>query len=318
MVPDHKKSRDFVHIETFLEMMAAERGAAINTLESYQRDMFDFQTFIHEQSPPLHDLHNADIQLVRAYMQDLTKRGFASTSLNRRLSTLRQFYRFLHSEGIRDDDPTATVDSAHKGRNLPKTLNEKDVDRLLEHALSKTLIEASLASQIRHARLYALLEVLYSTGMRVSELVSLPYAAWRGDRRILTIRGKGGRERIVPLNERARTALAHYLKLSNKKENQIWLFPSSGANGHLTRQAFARDLKKNAQELGLNANQLSPHVLRHAFASHLLQNGADLRSVQMLLGHVDISTTQIYTHVLDEHLRKLVEEHHPLAAEAEN
>jgi integrase/recombinase XerD len=252
--------------------------------------------------------------LVRRYLSDLDVRGFAATSAARRLSALRQFHRFLVSENVRGDDPTGIIDGPRRPARLPSVLTEEQVTRLLERACEETKAADSDASRLRALRLHALVEMLYATGLRVSELVSLKAAVLRRDQRMFTVRGKGGHERAVPLTEKARAAVATYM--AARKEAHIdspWLFPSFGDSGHLTRQAFARDLKDLASRTGIPTARISPHVVRHAFASHLLQNGADLRVVQQLLGHADISTTQIYTHVLEERLRTLVVEHHPLA-----
>jgi integrase/recombinase XerD len=237
-------------------------------------------------------------------------------------------FRFLLHERIRSDDPAAILSGPKRGRGLPKVLSIADVDRLLVRA--KALADApesSAPQRLRALRMYSLLEVLYATGLRVSELVSLPLSASRRDARMIVVRGKGDKERLVPLNEASRQAMADYLAASEalKQEKKKggpaskngpaskWLFPSFGESGHLTRQHFARDLKELAQAAGLAPRLVSPHVLRHAFASHLLHNGADLRIVQTLLGHTDISTTQIYTHVVEERLKSLVRDLHPLA-----
>ena len=299
-------------IETFLEMLAAERGAALNTLESYRRDLEDFAQFL--GSTRISDADQGDVS---AYLGDLTARGFAASSQARRLSALRQFFKFLFAEGRRKDEPTRILSAPKKRQTLPKVLSEAEVDRLIEAARFDAMqVHETPGRQLRAARLYALLEVLYASGLRVSELVALPVRAALRDARLIEIRGKGGKERLVPLSPRAQEAMRAYVAL-RKAENAFtespWLFPSYSESGHFTRQAFARDLKTLAVGVGLSAAQVSPHVLRHAFASHLLQNGADLRVVQQLLGHADISTTQIYTHVLDERLRDLVETHHPLA-----
>ena len=239
----------------------------------------------------------------------------------RRLSALRHLFRFLLNERIRSDDPAAILSGPKRGRGLPKVLSISDVDRMLTRARELTQASESSAPQrLRALRLYCLLEVLYATGLRVSELVALPRSAAQRDARMIVVRGKGDKERLVPLNEASRQAMADYLaatdalKTEKKKNaaNSKWLFPSSGESGHLTRQHFARDLKELAAA-GLAPRLVSPHVLRHAFASHLLHNGADLRIVQTLLGHTDISTTQIYTHVVEERLKSLVRDLHPLA-----
>ena len=306
--------RDEYLIESFIEMLSAERGAAENTLDSYFKDIDDFSQFTRSKNATLIDI---DADHIRSYLAILTKRGYAASSQARKLSAIRQFFKFLYSEGIRGDDPSGPLQSPKQGRPLPKVLSEADVGQLLDFA------EKDAAGQhdrplgkLRAKRTYALLEVLYATGLRVSELVSLPVAATHKDKRFLIVRGKGNKERLVPLSQKAKSAMAEYLEARIKLGKQAespWLFPSSGESGHFTRQAFARDLKSLAACAGIAVKSISPHVLRHAFASHLLQNGADLRAVQQLLGHADISTTQIYTHVLEERLRKLVEEHHPLA-----
>ncbi|MGH6761372.1 MAG: site-specific tyrosine recombinase XerD [Phyllobacterium sp.] len=301
-------------IESFLEMMSAERGAADNTLQSYRRDLEDAAAFAAGGGSNLPD---ATPEIVRAYLEDLASRGFAASSQARRLSALRQFFRFLYTENIRQDDPTGILDAPKKQQSLPKILSEGDVTRLLDRAALEAGDAAHAPSGRFHAlRLHALLEVAYATGLRVSELVGLPVTVARSDRRFLMVRGKGAKERLVPLSSKAREAMMAYLALRDsdpKVAESPWLFPAISETGYLARQVFARDLKGVAARSGLSAASISPHVLRHAFASHLLQNGADLRSVQQLLGHSDISTTQIYTHVLEERLHKLVSEHHPLA-----
>ena len=299
------------HVEAFLEMMSAERGAAKNTLAAYQRDLEDYGRFVGS-------FERAKTGDIRAYLINLDGRGFAAPSVARRLSAIRQFHRFLFSESIREDDPTGTVDGPRKPARLPKVLSEQDVDRLIETAASLAGRDGlSPTEAVRTQRLHALVELLYATGLRVSELVGLKASVVRGDARFFVIRGKGGHERIVPLSDKARDATAAYLaaRKADGAGDSPWLFPAFSESGHLTRQAFARDLKGLAAAAGISATKVSPHVLRHAFASHLLQNGADLRVVQQLLGHADISTTQIYTHVLEERLRALVVAHHPLAKE---
>ena len=298
-------------IELFLDMIAAERGASANTLDAYRRDLADFSA---DLSHAGETVTAADSDALRAHLGRLDKRGLAAASVARRLSAIRQLYRFLYSEGHRSDDPAAVIEGPKRGRSLPKVLSVKQVDDLLAQAREGMKAEAK-SERLRAARLNCLLEVLYATGLRVSELVSLPEAAARRDQRMLVIRGKGGRERLVPLNDQAKRTMADYLALRTeaKVDKSKWLFPSFGESGHLSRQHFARELKVLAAAAGLKAAQVSPHVLRHAFASHLLQNGADLRVVQTLLGHADISTTQIYTHVLEERLKSLVRDLHPLA-----
>jgi integrase/recombinase XerD len=313
------KTSDAKLINLFLDMLAAEQGAGDNTLDAYRRDLTDFSEFLGHNGQ---DFAGAETQALRDYLADLDARGFKSSSAARRLSAMRHLFRFLLNERIRSDDPAAILSGPKRGRGLPKVLSIADVDRLLIHA--KTLIEspeASAPQRLRAMRLYCLLEVLYATGLRVSELVALPRSASRRDARMIVVRGKGNKERLVPLNEPSRQAMAAYLAAMEalkpeKKKNAAsskWLFPSFGESGHLTRQHFARDLKELAAAAGLSPRLVSPHVLRHAFASHLLHNGADLRIVQTLLGHTDISTTQIYTHVVEERLKSLVRDLHPLA-----
>ena len=282
---------------------------AENTLASYRRDLEDAAGFCSAKGVKL---AQTGTETIRAYLESLSAKGFAATSQARRLSSLRQFFHFLYAEGHRPDDPTATVDAPKKARPLPKTMAVDEVSRMLDLAEQEAK-SASLAD----GRLLALVETLYATGLRVSELVSLPVTAARADRDHIMLKGKGGKERIVPLSGKARAALSCFLAVRNKDPKSAasqWLFPSSSESGHLPRQVFARDLKSLAARAGISSRLISPHVLRHAFASHLLQNGADLRVVQELLGHSDISTTQIYTHVLAERLERLVNEHHPLAS----
>jgi integrase/recombinase XerD len=313
------KTSDAKLINLFLDMLAAEQGAGPNTLDAYRRDLTDFSEFLARTGKAF---ASVETQALRDYLADLDARGFKSSSAARRLSAMRHLFRFLLNERIRSDDPAAILSGPKRGRGLPKVLSIADVDRLLVRA--KALGEAPEASapqRLRAMRLYCLLEVLYATGLRVSELVALPLSASRRDARMIVVRGKGNKERLVPLNEASRQAMADYLAAiealkTDKKKNAAsskWLFPSFGESGHLTRQHFARDLKELAASAGLAPRLVSPHVLRHAFASHLLHNGADLRIVQTLLGHTDISTTQIYTHVVEERLKSLVRDLHPLA-----
>jgi len=229
---------------------------------------------------------------------------------------MRQFYKFLYSEGLRENNPTTVLDAPKKGRPLPKIMSEEEVTRLLETAQREAAEQGP--DQPSKLRMLALLELLYATGMRVSELVSLPAKVLDHEGRFLMIRGKGNKERLVPLSRAAIAALQSYRDVRKPAEESKWLFPSSGKEGYLPRQVFARELKGLAARADLKSTTISPHVMRHAFASHLLQNGADLRVVQELLGHSDISTTQIYTHVLEERLRQTVETHHPLAKQAKN
>ena len=312
------KNSDERLIDLYLDMLAAERGAAANTLQAYRRDLDDFSGDLREQGGTVATAGSDDI---RGYLVRLGGRGFSASSLARRLSAIRQLYRFLYAEGNRKDDPAAAIEGPKRGRALPKVLSVGHVDRLLAAAREGIADgERPIGERLRAARLTCLLEVLYATGLRVSELVALPASAARRDERMLIVRGKGNKERLVPLNRSARQAMRDYLALREEARTpgkgsakaSKWLFPSFGESGHLTRQHFARDLKALAAAAGLKPAHVSPHVLRHAFASHLLQNGADLRSVQTLLGHADISTTQIYTHVLEERLKSLVRDLHPL------
>ena len=287
-------------------MLVAERGAAANTVAAYRRDLCDAQAAAGA-------LATADHDTLARYLRGLKARGMTARTVARRLSCLRQYYGFLVSEGRRADDPCATIDAPIAGRRLPRTLSEADVERLLDAACA--------APGPRGVRLVALVETLYASGLRVSELVGLPMAAIGGDSRLLLVRGKGDKERFVPVGDAAAEALAAYLAVRDRflggSRASPWLFPSRGGAGHLTRHRFAQLLKELAVDAGLDPAAVSPHVLRHAFASHLLANGADLRSVQTMLGHADISTTQIYTHVLAERLKALVAGHHPLARPAE-
>jgi integrase/recombinase XerD len=300
-------------IELFLDMLTAERGASHNTIAAYGRDLKDFAGHL---CAAARELLSATTDDIRAYLQRLGKRGLAAASTARHLSAIRQFYRFLHADGRRGDDPAAVLEGPKRGRAVPKVLSIGEVDRLLAAARASGETAAAPLARLRAARLSCLVEVLYATGLRVSELVTLPLSAAARNARMLVVRGKGGKERLVPLNEAAKQAMRDYLALlgeAGPEARSKWLFPSFGESGHLTRQHFARDLKSLAASAGLSADRVSPHVLRHAFASHLLHNGADLRVVQTLLGHADISTTQIYTHVLEERLKSLVRDLHPLA-----
>ncbi|MBY0225900.1 MAG: site-specific tyrosine recombinase XerD [Hyphomicrobium sp.] len=309
-------SGDHTYIHSYLEMLASERGASQNTLEAYRRDMQDFEGFLSGRGIDIRKARRDDIA---AYMEYLGREGLSPASRARRLSAVRQLYKFLEAEGIVGDSPAVGAKAPKLGRPLPKTLSVAEVDRLMDAAASG-IVGKSGRELARAVRFQALLEMLYATGMRVSELVSLPRSVLAGDPRVLTIKGKGGRERLVPLNPSARKALDRYLSLGTDPADALapmlvtkWLFPSRGVEGHVTRQAFAQELKACADAAGLDPERVSPHVLRHAFASHLLDRGADLRTVQQLLGHADISTTEIYTHVLEERLKRIVFEHHPLA-----
>jgi integrase/recombinase XerD len=305
-------------IALYLDMLAAERGAGENTLAAYGRDLEDFSDYLKTTG---RSIAKASTDNVRAYLGELSRRGLRVTTVARRLSAIRQLYRFLYAENHRADDPAAVLEGPRRERALPKTLTLAEVDHLLRVA-GKTDPTMPLAVRLRAARLACLVEILYATGLRVSELAALPMSAARKDARMIVVRGKGNKERLVPLNDAAKRAMMNYLALLSEADRDEaskgpskWLFPSFGESGHLTRQHLARELKTLAAAAGLRAPQLSPHVLRHAFASHLLHNGADLRVVQTLLGHADISTTQIYTHVLEERLKSLVRDLHPLAEE---
>ena len=286
--------------ELFLEMMAAERGAAANTVAAYERDLADFSAFLRRRGAALGEAGAGDL---RDYLSAMRRRGASPRTAARRLSAMRQFFRFLCAEGERADDPTATVEAPRAGRPLPRVLTEAEAEALLSAARA-----GEGAAGLQRA---ALVELLYATGLRVSELVALPGRALARDAPLIVVRGKGGRERPVPIGEAA--ARAARLWLAAREKPSPWLFPSRDGKSHLTRQAVAKMLKRLALDAGLEPGRVSPHVLRHAFASHLLANGADLRSVQTMLGHADISTTQIYTHVLEERLRAAVLAHHPLA-----
>lgn len=298
---------DLHHLETFLEMLSAERGAAVHTLDAYRRDLLDYAGFLKKRGRALANGSAAD---VRGYLGTLSAAGLKASTQARRLSAMRQLHRFLLDEDIRTDDPTSAVESPKRARPLPKVVTEAQTQSLIDAATGLEGPEA--------IRLLCIVELLYASGLRVSELVSLPLVAVSGERRTILVKGKGGRERLVPLGAPAREAIAAYLKvrarfLPKMERAQRYLFPSRGVEGYLTRRRVAQLLKDLAVKAGVDPRKLSPHVLRHAFASHLVAHGADLRSVQQLLGHADIATTQIYTHVQDERLRKLVAEKHPLA-----
>jgi integrase/recombinase XerD len=308
-------------VEPFIEMLSAERGAAANTQEAYRRDLAAFAAFLGPRGSRLEAAGPADI---RGFLSQLARAGMAPRTSARRLSALRQFYRFLLTEGLRGDDPTLEIDSPRQGRPLPKILSEAEVGTLLDQAHAGEGPEA--------LRLTALVELLYASGLRISELVGLRLGAAQRDQRLLIVQGKGGKERMVPLSAAARQALSAYIEVRDHFLPKIpakagqdtqgrtpartaspWLFPSRAAAGHITRHRVAQLLKELAARSGIEVAKVSPHVLRHAFASHLLDHGADLRALQKMLGHADISTTQIYTHVLGERLKSLVQDHHPLA-----
>jgi integrase/recombinase XerD len=309
-----KRGKVSSELALFLDMLTAERGAAAHTIEAYTRDLADFLAFLAAKGK---SAKTATPDQIRAYLAALARKGLAPTSRARKLSAIRQFFRFLLGEGLRKGDPCSAIDSPRLGRPLPKILSLAEVETLLQTAKDASENAEEGIGRRRALRLYAALETLYATGLRVSELIALPRNVLTADDRVLTVKGKGGRERLVPLNETAQGALQNHLAAvrADEKEGRrisAWLFPSSGGE-HLTRQRFGQELKALALAAGIEPARVSPHVLRHAFASHLLERGADLRTVQQLLGHADISTTQIYTHVIEERLRRLVEEHHPLA-----
>lgn len=308
------------HLEAFLEMLAAERGAAPNTMAAYRADLDDFAAFLHRRGG---DPAGAGPEELRAYLRGLADAGLKPRTAARRLSALRQFFRFLTREGVRPDDPTELLDGPRTPATLPKPVTEAEVTALIEAAAGLPGHRGKLA--------VAALELLYCSGLRASELVALPAAALRPDEPLVAVRGKGGRERLVPISSRAREAamaareaLLERRGGGGKRKGAAaaarsavtarWLFPARGASGHMTRQALGLLLKDAALAAGIEPERVSPHVLRHSFASHLLGHGADLRSLQLLLGHADIATTQIYTKVLEERLKALVEAHHPLAA----
>lgn len=308
------------YLAVFIDTITAERGVAANTVDGYHRDITDFLAHLKSADCPLSDITPSHI---RTYLRDQSAAGLGASSRARRLSAIRQFLKFLVAEAVLDENPAFAIAGPKRERALPKTLSVAEVDKLI--ATAEAMVAAATGrDRARAIRFHCLLEILYATGLRVSELVSLPRSVLRGDARLLTIKGKGGRERQVPLSGPARQSLNRYLGLTadgvsdpaaRRATASKWLFPSSSAEGHLTRQRFAQDLKELAKTAGIAPQRVSPHVLRHAFASHLLDRGADLRAVQQLLGHADISTTEIYTHVLEERLRKLVNEHHPLASQ---
>lgn len=311
--------------QLFLDMMAAERGAGANTLSAYQRDLEDYEAFLATQGRDVAGATTADL---RGWLAALSARGLASASVARKLSAVRQFHRFLYAEGHRGDDPAAVLEGPRRSRPLPKVLSQEEVSRLIAIAHERAgEAVASLGEAARRARTACFVELLYATGLRVSELAAMPASAANARGDAIIVRGKGNKERLVPLGPPAHAAMAAYraaleaaraesAERAGRKapaERGRWLFPSSAASGHITRQQVALDLKDLALAAGLDPARLSPHVLRHAFASHLLAHGAELRIVQTLLGHSDISTTQIYTHVLDERLKSLVRDLHPLS-----
>ena len=307
--------KDVMRIESFLEAQAAELDAALNTRLAYARDLKDFTDWLDRRGLQLVSAQQRDIE---AYLIGLDASGLSRATRARRLSAIRQIYRFGFEEGWRKDNPAIQIKGPAREKRLPKTLSEAEVDALLEAAKS----QGRPSDLVRNT---CLMELLYATGMRVTELVSLPVAAARGDPRMLLVRGKGDKERMVPLSPPARDALKFWLierdKIADEKRIKTgktasrFLFPSSSKAGHLTRHRFYLLIKEFAVAAGVSPNKVTPHTLRHAFATHLLARGADLRSIQVLLGHADVSTTEIYTHVLEDRLKDLVLDHHPLASD---
>ncbi len=300
-------------ISTFLQAQAAELGAATNTLLAYGRDLKDFATWLQHRGS---GFDKADRDQIEAYLIDCEAQGLSRSTRARRLSAIKQLYRFAFEEGWIETNPAIQIKGPGRQKRLPKTLDVPEVDRLLQAARQTG---RSKADRVRNT---CLMEVLYATGMRVTELVSLPVSSARGDPRMLLVLGKGGKERMVPLSPPARDALAAWLTVRDEAEDQTvekggqrsrFLFPSHGKSGHLTRHRFFLLVKELAVQGGVSPEKVTPHTLRHAFATHLLANGADLRSIQTLLGHADVATTEIYTHVLDERLTELVLQHHPLS-----
>ncbi|WP_439123006.1 site-specific tyrosine recombinase XerD [Marivita sp.] len=300
-------------IAAFLDAQAAERGAATNTQLAYARDLADFTDWLSSQGSSLTDARKVDVE---NYLIHCDTQGLAKSTRARRLSAIKQLYRFCFEEGFRADNPAVQISGPGRDKRLPKTLSTEEVDRLLDAA---TAHGRSPAEKERNT---CLMQLLYATGMRVSELVSLPLSSAKGDPRMLLIRGKGDKERMVPLSPPARAALRDWLKTREEMEDaartdgkpaSAFLFPSRGKSGHLTRHAFYILIKELAVEGGVSPSKVTPHTLRHAFATHLLANGADLRAIQTFLGHADVSTTEIYTHVLEERLKELVLDHHPMA-----
>lgn len=294
-------------IALFLDMMVAERNAAANTISAYQRDLNDLHDWLGSRSTAMEAASSDDL---RAWIAELSRAGLAASTQARKTSAARRFYRFLFSEGLASDDPGSVLDTPRRGRPLPKVLTVEEIEELI--------VVARQDGSAKGLRLQCLIEMLYAGGLRVSELLTLPFPPHSGDRRFLMVRGKGGKDRLAPMSPEALTALDSYLAIRDrflaKGAPSPFLFPSRGKEGHLTRQHFALELKKKAVAAGLDRAKVSPHVLRHAFATHLLAGGADLRTLQTLLGHADIATTQIYTHLQDDELRRTVHERHPLAA----
>jgi integrase/recombinase XerD len=302
------------HVAGFLEALASERGASLNTIEAYRRDLAGYEAYLAAKGV---DALKADASSVRGFLAARGARRLSAASLARRLSAIRQFHKFLYAEGWRGDDPTLAIEGPRRSRPLPKILTMVEVERLIATAREGLdAAERQLHERLEAARIACVIELIYASGLRVSEVLSLKKSAATTKAPLITVAGKGDKERLAPISGPARAAMTKFRALLDQAAPGAaagpWLFPAASASGHVTRQAFARDLKRVAAAAGIDSRRVSPHVLRHAFASHLLQNGADLRVVQDLLGHADISTTQIYTHVLDERAKAMVRDLHPM------
>jgi integrase/recombinase XerD len=308
------KMRASSHVVSFLEALAAERGASPNTIEAYRRDLGDYEAYLKAKGA---DPLKADASAVRGFLAARSAQKLSAASLARRLSAIRQLHKFLYAEGRRRDDPTLGIEGPRRSRPLPKLLSQAEVERLIATAREGLdVAERPLRERLEAARIACLIELIYGSGLRVSEALSLKKSIAMAKSPLIAVRGKGDKERLSPLSGPARAAISGFRALLDQVSPNMaaspWLFPAGSASGHMTRQAFARDLKRIAAAAGIALARVSPHVLRHAFASHLLQNGADLRVVQDLLGHADIATTQIYTHVLDERAKAMVRDLHPM------
>jgi integrase/recombinase XerD len=313
------KPRTVSHIVSFLEALASERGASLNTIDAYRRDLADYEAYLKTKGV---GALKADAACVRGFLAARSAQKLSAASLVRRLSAIRQFHKFLCAEGWRRDNPTLAVEGPRRSRPLPKLLSIAEVERLVAAAREGLdLGDRPLRERLEAARIACLIELIYGSGLRVSEALSLKKSIATAKSPLIPVRGKGDKERLVPLSGPARAAIGAFRGLLDQVSPGLatspWLFPAASASGHMTRQSFARDLKRVAAAAGIASARVSPHVLRHAFASHLLQNGADLRVVQDLLGHADIATTQIYTHVLDERAKAMVRDLHPMNDEQE-
>jgi integrase/recombinase XerD len=313
------KTRAASLVAGFLEALASERGASLNTIEAYRRDLADYEAYLRAQGT---DALKAGPSHVRGFLAARGAQSLSAASLARRLSAIRQFHKFLYAEGRRRDDPTLAIEGPRRSRPLPKLLSMAEVERLIETAREGLdAAERPLRERLLAARMACLIELIYASGLRVSEVLSPKKSAASGKASLIAVSGKGNKERLAPLSRPATAAMKTFRALLDEAAPGAaagpWLFPALSESGHMTRQAFARDLKRVAAAAGIAPKRVSPHVLRHAFASHLLHNGADLRVVQDLLGHADISTTQIYTHVLDERAKAMVRDLHPLNDEAD-